>query len=199
MDYNQAAIDGLRAAHLCLFAAGMGAGIYCDVEKFRKLRLPMGEADVDYLARLHGFIGLMLAGLWVTGLMLVYVRTSFAVADFSPKLWLKLGLMTVILVNSWLIGRVVIPILRANVGQPLTALSPCRFMAVVQIGIMSMFFWTSGLFLGSSVVLKTAGWDLLAPLFIAWFALMTLLGQCALLMVRRGPSGEDMPQETPAT
>lgn len=188
MEFNQIFVDLLRAAHLSLFAAGMGAGLYCDFEKLRSLREPMTACDVEKLNCLHSWILFAFSGLWITGLTLIYVRTAFQIADFSPKLWMKIGLMSLMVVNSWLIGRVVIPALKTNIGRPLIALSTARFMAVTQIGILSVFFWTSGLMLGSSAVLKVADWDLLLPLAAVWCLLLTICGQTTLLVMRREAS-----------
>lgn len=185
MEFNQIHIDLLRAAHLCLFAAGMGTGLYFDFEKFRTLRDPLSVRDIHKLDRLHSWIMFAFCGLWVTGLVLIYVRTSYDISQFSPKLWMKISLMSLMVLNSLLIGRVVIPILRANMGQPLIALPTAQFMVVSQIAILSMFFWSSGLMLGSSSILKLAPWDVLLPLAVGWCLLLTLCGQVTLLVMRR--------------
>ena len=188
MDLTQLPLDVVRATHLVLFAAGMGAGIYFDFEKLRTLRNPISDADVEILARLHVWITYAFGGLWITGLILVFARTSFVISEFSPKLWLKIALMSFMVWNSWLIGRVVLPTMHANVGRPLTSLSALQFGVVGQVAILSVFLWTSGLLLGSSAVLKTATWDVLLPLTAGWCLLLTVCGQTALHVMRREQS-----------
>ena len=181
MDITQSLIDLLRAAHLMCFAAGMGTAVYFDFQSFKTLNAPITPQSIEDLKHLHRWIYVAFAGLWLTGLTLVYVRTSFDIAAFSPKLWLKLGLMTLMLANSWLIGRFVTPIIKANTGASLLALPPAKVFFVTQVGVLSMFCWTSGLLLGSSVVLKTASWAMLLPAAAAWFILLTLAGQALIV------------------
>ena len=93
--------------------------------------------------------------------------------------------MTLLLLNSRLIGTVVIPALRSNIGKPMAALKTAQLVLVSQIAVMSMFGWTSGLMLGSSVVLKTAPWSILLPLAIAWLITISLSGQTVVFMLRK--------------
>lgn len=185
MDYDQALIDVLRATHLVCFAAGMGTGVYFDFRTFRTLGDPINLADIHSLERLHLWIFAAFCGLWVTGIALIYVRTAFDISSFSPKLWLKIGVMSLLVVNSLAISRVVIPVLRASVGSAMIALPTARLLIISQIAIISMYCWSSGLLLGSSVVLKHAHWQVLLPLAAMWLALLTVLGQMAVVLVRR--------------
>lgn len=185
MELSQALIDVLRAAHLLFFAAGMGAALYFDFEKFRTLQKPLSEADVWNFTWLHHWISYALGGLWATGIILIYVRTNFVIAEVSPKLRLKVGLMSFMVLNAWLIGRFVLPSLKANVGRSIASFSAIQFVVFGQIGILSMFLWTSGLVLGSSVVVRTASWDILLPLILCWCLVLTICGQTALLFIRQ--------------
>ncbi len=60
----------------------------------------------------------------------------------------------------------------------------------VQIAVFSMFCWTSGLMLGSSVVLKTASWDVLWPLTLGWFLLASLVPVVVSLTLLLLPKGK---------
>ncbi len=186
MSMTQAAIDILRAGHLAFFAAGMGTALYFDFQKLKTFSHPLNHDDIERLEKLHVWISSAFLSLWLTGLMLIYVRTGFDIATFSPKLWLKLGVMTFMLLVSSLIGAIVIPSLKAHMGQPLITMSRGRMMLLTQIGVFSMFGWSSGLLLGSSVVLKTATWDVLLPITLFWCGLLSLGGQTLALMIRRG-------------
>lgn len=179
MEFAQGAVDLLRAAHLICFAAGMGTALYFDFHSFWSLKRPIDDAHLAELARIHHWVSAAFIGLWLTGLGLIYVRTGFEFANFSPKLWLKVGLMVLMTFNSVIIARVIVPLMRANLNSRLVDLRYWQFCKTTQIAIISMFCWTAGLFLGSSVTLKTAGWDLLAPMTISWLFALTISGQLA--------------------
>jgi len=183
MDFSQAAVDLLRVAHLFCFAAGMGTGVYFDFQTLIKLKQPLTEQYVQNLTNLHPWICSAFGGLWITGMALIYVRTSFNISEFPPKLWLKIILMIFMIWNAHLINRFVIPTLKDNIGHPLISIPAMKMFIVTQIGIFSMYCWTSGLLLGASSVLKTANWELLVPLSITWYILLTVFGQLSLFLM----------------
>lgn len=185
MDMTQGLIDLLRAAHLVLFAAGMGTALYFDFRTFQTFYAPIEPIEIETLDRFHRWITMSFAGLWITGIALIYVRTAFDVSAFSPKLWLKIALMSVMLINSFFVAKVVIPTMRANVGIALNDIPRKTLILTTQIAIVSLFCWSSGLMLGSSVVLKTAPWDILLPLTLAWALLLTIGGQLCILILRK--------------
>lgn len=184
MDFTQFSIDILRAAHLVCFAAGMGTALYFDFHSFRTIRDPLHPSDVKNLERIHIWISAAFACMWVTGMTLIYIRTAFDISMFSPKLWLKIILMTLLIWNARKVGTAIIPMLQRNAGRSLAQLSVRELMAATQLAANSMFFWTSGLLLRSSVVLKTASWTLLLPLAVGWFVTLTCVGQAAVWVMR---------------
>ncbi|GHA50914.1 hypothetical protein GCM10008927_15220 [Amylibacter ulvae] len=182
MDIPQAAIDLLRIAHLFCFAAGMGTALYFDFRALGAISRPSTTEDIAQLEHIHNWIAVAFLGLWITGIALVYVRTGFQISAFSPKLWLKLGLMTLMTLNTKIIAAFIMPLMRNNVHRALSDLPLMRYVAASQAAILSMFCWSSGVFLGASVVLKTAPWDVLIPLFVGWFILLTVAGQCVAIL-----------------
>lgn len=176
MGLSQIYIDVLCATHLTCFAAGMGTGLYFDFRTFQTFSDPLTTANIDQLERIHGWISTAFIGLWVTGLTLVYVRTAFDVTAFSPKLWVKIVLMVIMTWNSRLIASFVIPLMVKNLGTAMIHLPTRAMAAATQVAITSMFCWTSGLMLGSSTYLKTAPWEVVLPLAVVWFALLTVGG-----------------------
>ncbi len=195
MVLDQVYVDILRAAHLVCFSAGMGTALYHEYRTMRTISDPISVREIDAVKRLHHWISIAFAGLWITGLALIYVRTAFDLAAFSPKLWVKVGLMVLMSFNALLVGTFIIPLLKKNIGRPVVDL-PCRALVLSsQVAIISMFCWTSGLALGSSLYLKTAPWDVLLPLFAAWFAVCTIGGQILIGLVRlraRTPSNMEL-------
>lgn len=177
MDLPQGYIDLLRAAHLIFFAAGMGTALYLDFISFSSLSKPKRPRDIQDIERIHRWVILAFTGLWVTGLALIYVRTGFDFARFSPKLWVKVSIMVAMTVNAGIIGVFVMPAMRKLVGSRVIDLKGIVLAALTQVAIVSVFCWTSGVALGSSVVLKTAPWDVLLPLALGWFIVLTVCGQ----------------------
>lgn len=167
----------------------MGVGLFFDYQTVRNLNAPINARDVALLDRLHAWVMLAFGGLWLTGIALIYIRTGFELANFSPKLWLKIGIMTMLAVNAVLIGRLVVPVMDAHIGQPLATLSRGRLFGISQIAIFSMTCWTLGMALGSSEVLARANWDVLIPVAVGWAALMTIGGQTVVSVLRLRGTG----------
>lgn len=184
MDIAQSYIDVLRAAHLVCLAAGMGTALYLDFISFWSIGTTRQHHDVREMERMHLWVATAFAGLWVTGITLIYVRTGFDLASFSPKLWLKIAVMIAMTVNSTLIAVFVMRMVRNSVGRSFLALPRPKLLGATQIAMISLFCWTTGLALGSSVVLKTAPWEVLLPLAVGWLAILTIGGHSAV-MVRR--------------
>lgn len=191
MPLDQSIIDVLRATHLTFFAAGMGTALYFDFRTFITLGAPITRLDIDAFERIHAWITMSFVSLWMTGLCLVYVRTGFDIAAFSPKLWLKLSLMTLMVLNARLIAIFVLPLLKQAIGRSMISLPERDLTFATQITVVSVFCWTSGMVLRSSVVLKTAGWEVLLPLTVAWFCVLTVVGQLALIVRRRLETAKD--------
>ena len=182
---DQVYIDVLRGAHLLCFAAGMGTALYYDFVTMRGINDPISGRYIETVERLHSWISCAFMGLWVTGITLIYVRTSFDLGAFSPKLWEKVGVMILMTLNARLIGAFVLPMLKRNVGRAVIDMSQRDLVLSSQVAITSMFCWTTGLALGSSVFLKTAPWGVLLPLAVGWFMLCTLGGQMMVQLIRR--------------
>lgn len=182
---SETLVDLIRATHLLCFAAGMGTGLYFDLRTIRTMDKQITEGDVRALHDIHVWIMGAFGGLWITGMALVYIRTGFAWAEVSPKLFLKLYVMTFMLINARAIGRYVMPVMEQSVGNALFDLPAWKLATVTQIAVNSVFCWTAGLALGSSVVLKTAEWSLLQPLLIGSFVVFTVGGHVVVWGLRQ--------------
>lgn len=176
-------IDFIRVFHLIFFALGMGAGIYLDVRMLGRINKPIAPEDIQESERIHQFVFAALVGLWVTGLVLIYVRTGFQLANFSAKLWVKIGVVTAMTLNALFIGRFVLPIFRQAVGKYLMSLPLRTLIAITLAASASLLFWISGVSLGASTALKTADWPvligflsaLLGVILTSAFTIVTLL------------------------
>jgi hypothetical protein len=170
---GDACIDAVRGAHLLCLALGMGSALYLDFRTLAGLNRVIEEHDILEMRRIHHFVSAALVCLWVTGLMLIWIRTSFDISQFSPKLWCKLAVVSAMTLNAWLIGTSVMPIMEQQTGERLIDLPPRQLLPMVVIGAMSMFCWIAALALGSSKVLKTAPWhNLLMGLSLAYVGII---------------------------
>ena len=181
MEISPILIDAIRALHLLCFAAGMGIAVFFDWRTLQSLHVRISQDDLDVLGEIHSWIKMAFGGLWITGIALVYIRTGFELSNFTPKLITKLTVMTLMLLNVKAIARYVLPVFAENVGRSMLELPYTKLAGMSQCAINSICFWLAGLALGSSVVLKTAGWDVLLPMTLGGFVLFTLGGQLIML------------------
>ena len=160
-------VDSVRGLHLLFLALGMGSALYLDFRTLIGLNRIVRAQDIAEIERIHRFVSFALAGLWATGLTLIWIRTSFDISQFSPKLWCKLAIVTGMTLNAMVIGSCVLPVMQAQLGQRVIDLKPRALMPLAVVASVSMFFWINALALGSSKVLKTASWEVL----INWLSL----------------------------
>ena len=184
-------LDMLRISLLTLFAAGMGTCLFHDFLTFRSMADPITKSKIASIETLHNWIRFAFAGLWVTGLILIYVRTSFDFASFSPKLWTKVSLMALMSANAVLIGLYVLPMLRRNLGRSMLEIASKEMRIATTIAAASLFGWSSGMMLGASTYLKTAPWEVLIPAAVGWFVLCTLGGQVGVMFMRARMQAND--------
>lgn len=165
-------IDAVRIAHLLCFALGMGAGVYCDMRALRRLNTPFSDRDIVEFHRVHSFVSFALVGLWATGLVLIYIRTGFDLSAFSPKLWTKIAVVTVLTLNAVAIGHFVLPHISDHIGSRAVEMPLGTFVTMTVAASLSMFCWLGGVALGASKVLKTADWTLLGQVFSFGFVVV---------------------------
>lgn len=181
---SEIAVDMLRALHLFNLVLGMGAALYLDYRSIATLKRTIQIQDLFEIQRIHTFVSFAFAGLWVTGLILVWVRTSFDFDQFSPKLWCKLILVSVMTVNAGFIGVRVLPTLEAYVGYRLIDIPLRHLFPLTVIASISFFCWVSALIVGSSNVLKTASWDTMTSVLAALYIPVILGGIIAVSLAR---------------
>lgn len=184
MHITETFIDLLRGLHLVCFAAGMGTSLYFDFRTLSGMRRPVTDRDLALLNAIHNWVTFAFVGLWISGIGLVYVRTGFVLESFSPKLWTKLMVMSLMVMNAVALARIVFPVLRDQIGSPLLMLPLGRLSLITQIACNSLFCWTMGVSLGASTVLKTAQWDLLVPLGVGAFVTLSVGGHVVVGLMR---------------
>lgn len=170
----QDVIDIVRIAHLVFFALGMGSGLFFDWRALCRFNQPFGQDDIARFREAHKFVAGALVGLWLTGATLIYIRTGFVLSEFSPKLWVKLIVVTTLTVNAFAIGRLVLPRIAESVGKRVPDLPLRTVLAMTFTTALSVFCWLGGIVLGISVTLKTADWMTLGAFFFGEFLVVVM-------------------------
>ena len=82
-------LDLVRGPHLLGVIIAMGAAIYYDLRSLHRIFQPLSATDIEEVRRIHIIVATGFTAIWMTGLGLLWIRTGFDVASFSPKLWCK--------------------------------------------------------------------------------------------------------------
>ena len=183
-------LDTVRAGHLIGLALGFGPAICADLLVARSFFKPIGQRDVDLLKKLHMVVFGGLALLWVTGLLLLQIRTGFELAQFSPKLMTKIFMVVLLTGNAVAIGIYALPRFDDHVGVPFGKISPPVLINLTIIAGLSMSSWLSALALGAFSQLKPLPYDALQAVFVPVFMVgligAVLAGLVAVLIARKG-------------
>ncbi|MBT8418954.1 MAG: hypothetical protein KJO42_16070, partial [Silicimonas sp.] len=167
--------DAARALHLFGLALGFGTAIVADLSAARLVVRPLDAREIATLVRFHRMVAMGLAAFWASVLVLLWLRTGFDPANFSAKLMAKLGVVTLLTVNAFLIGRVGLPALQAFASRRFgTYPAPLR-MQLSLLGALSTAGWIAALALGVFSQLKTMPWSVLSEL-IGTIYLVAILG-----------------------
>jgi hypothetical protein len=113
------------------------------------------------------------------------LRTGFDVAQFTPKLMVKLFVVTILTVNALAIGSAALSYVEPMVGQRLGAIDlRTRLFASLIMGV-SVFCWMSALALGVFTRLRDmdfAGFQQLWPIGIGMLMLPMAIGLSARVL-----------------
>ncbi len=153
--------DAARAAHLIGLALGFGVAIMADLCASRSMFRPLQDHEFDDLHRYHRTVALGLALFWASGLVLLWLRTGFDPANFSPKLIAKLCVVSLLTVNAYLIGRIGLPTMIEWAGCRFGALPLAHRLRLAALAGMSGAGWISALALGVFSLMKTFDSDIL--------------------------------------
>mgnify|MGYP001815573626 FL=1 len=174
--------DTVRALHLLGLAIGFGVAIVADVSAARLMVRPLDAKEIEALHRFHRMVTLGLILFWVSGLVLLWLRTGLDPAKFSPKLMTKLGVVTLLTVNAVLIGRIGLPVIDAMRGLRFGALPSGTRLQMAALAALSTACWISALALGVFSQLKTMDWGLLSEI-IGLIYLIALASACLAALV----------------
>lgn len=176
----------LLYSHLLLCVFALQLVLSTDL---RVLRRSIGFAD---LAVVHRRVIRLLAGLWVTGVLLVLMDQAMdpAQALLNPKLVAKLSSVVLLTVNGVLIGRWCLPRIVAG-----ARLGGWESAVVMVVGAVSTCSWLMAAFFGIAKPLKT--WPVANTL--ALYALALAFATAAALVLnawRRRVPGRPVPSSS---
>lgn len=149
----------------------MGPALYFDLRCMHLINKPLSQEDIVELRRIHNVVTMACVGLWASGLALIWIRTNFDFAQFSPKLWSKVIVVSVLSLNAMILNTVVIPVLARNTGIRLADLPLTKLVPMTLCAGVSLSCWLLALALGASSILKVSGWDILLPVMLGGAAL----------------------------
>ena len=167
--------DIVRVAHLGAFAVGLGAAAFLEITILKRFRTCIDGDGLRLLHQGHQLIASAVRALWMTGLTLLILRIGVEGAPLSPKILMKLIVVSALTANMALIERWVLPELAARRSYALSDIPVNRLAALGAVGGFSGACWLSALALGGVGIFKTMG---LAPLLVIF--LPTLIGGAAV-------------------
>ena len=185
--------------HLLFVAIGLGIAVRLDFIFFRGRHARPSQVLLADTALSHQMISTALVGLWGTGICLVYLRTGFVLSEFSPKLWVKLIIVTMLSCNAIIIGMFVMPVLERYNDRPVLAI-PLRYkLPMAMSAATSAFSWFTALALGAMATLKTQSWGTLGAVFGLEFLVGMMVAISLALWARasKPPPKPEAPAETP--
>lgn len=188
-------LDALRFGHFFGIAVGLGMAVRADMLALGTLRKPVQSSLIGQLHDIHRTVFAGLAVLWVSGLGILYAKTGFDMALFSPKLMAKLVVVLMLTVNAGLIGAVALPMLNRARGQRFGEIAFGRRLAMASIAAVSGLCWVSALVLGSFTQLKPMpASDLMqvfAPMAVAAIGAAFVAALSAPLVCRKSSPAPD--------
>ena len=176
--------DVIRYTHLLAIIVGLGASFIADATVFRHLKAPLSAEFLSNLHWLHCIVNLALWGMWISGAVLIYLRTGFVLDNFSPKLIAKVVVVSVLTLNSLLISRYAMPKLALKTREAPLDFSKRLKLPLAMIAGFSTTSWLLALALGSSAVLKQSGAEVQVALLAGSYLMSVLCGFVAVAIVR---------------
>lgn len=175
-------LDIIRFGHVIGIALGLGLAIYADGRFLRALSAPIRAVELETLRAIHAHVIVAMGLLWVTGLALLYARTGFVLSEFAPKLYYKVGVVSLLSLNAVLIARKVMPKLEDHVGLSFIEMPLAVRVQLALIGAVSAACWLSLLALGVFQSFKQMGSEAIASV-LQWFFVLPLSGALGMALL----------------
>lgn len=158
-------LDAARALHLVGLALGVGLAFLADLTAWRAMFRPLYETEHEMLHRLHNLVACGIILLWVSGLVILWHRTGFQLDQFSPKLMVKLAVVSMLTFNAFAIAQFALPAILHYRGFRFGEIPLMDRMRLGAIAGLSTTCWISALALGVFSQMKTMDYSELADTF----------------------------------
>ncbi|MEM7427869.1 MAG: type I secretion system permease/ATPase [Pseudomonadota bacterium] len=188
----------LQFVHLVGLSMGLGGAIFADTLGLLILFSRRTDALTSVLKPVHLFVLAGLAVLWLSGAALAMWK--FPLADLPLKVWVKLGLASVLLVNAWFIGRLLLPLASRTQKPLISHVGPRDIRTMVLCGSISLTCWLAALLIVKfSLLQQLPLWQLAGLIGLFWAVLAS--GIYGLLRLGRAvmrPAGDRRPSRARA-
>jgi len=167
---------GVVYIHLLSSAIALATVLQAD------LRIVKGRVAPRVLRRTAKLTMLLLAALWVSGLLIIYVDTGFSIAALagSPKLLLKLLAVLVLSFNGVLLHYLSFPVVVKR-----DRLSIAQTVLLATTGAMSTSHWLLAAFVGVASPLAQWPFDLLLAGYLAYSVSIALIAMAIVPVLRQ--------------
>lgn len=179
-----AVTDVVRFTHILAVAIGLGAAFMADLQAMTHITRPIDKALLSTLHICHRLVWAALIVMWISGVGLIYIRTGFELANFSPKLFSKLTTVSVLTANAVLIGAIAMPMMRLSEGRIMLHLPMIRLLPLAALGAISTASWLLALAMGVSKVLAASDWPTFEQLLPGTYT-AAVLGVTVLMLTLR--------------
>ncbi len=158
--------DLVRLAHLMAMAVGLGTMVSTDIMTLRRVERRISGEYCRAIESAHRIMMPAILAAWITGIVLIAIRTGFDPANFTPKLAAKLTVVSLLTITAVVVKWQVMPIIARAEGVTLMETSLRDKLVLAVCAAMSMSGWSLALLLGASVTFKTADWPTLVALLV---------------------------------
>ncbi len=150
--------DFFRFSHIIVVAVGFGAAALADVHMLSRLHKRVDMNIITTLESCHRLVWAMLVLMWLTGAVMIFIRTGFQFENFTPKLFSKLATVAILTANAVMIGKFAMPVLMKARGKSLLTLPLGIKLKLAAMGAVSSASWIMAMAMGVSKVLAASGW-----------------------------------------
>lgn len=186
----QVYIDIARYAHILAVAIGFGAAFLTDMYALARLGQLIDQSFISSLRTYHTTIWFSVIAMWITGVIMIYIRTGFDLNNFSPKLFSKILIVAILTLNAKVISKMIMPLIEGSRGQSLFWLPLRTKIFLAAVGAISTSSWMLALAMGSSKVLAASGWMVFGILLPIVYGGALVLAAAAMSLLHIGANLE---------
>jgi hypothetical protein len=181
-----AVTDVFRFSHILVVAIGFGAAALADIHTITRIHRKVDDALLTTLHACHRLVWATLVLMWLTGAVMVFIRTGFDLANFTPKLFSKLITVGILTANAVLISNYAMPVLMANCGKSILMLPLTVKLRLAGLGAVSAASWLLAMAIGVSKVLAASGWLVFIAVLPGFYIFSTLLAGLVIFLIHVG-------------